>query len=382
MDLDTDLDATADRARATELEKPPSLAPAAKASMLSAALKADGMGSTLRKTLGMMSGPGRLTFDEICYYRLLDPGMPTTALRRFVGKRRQAVFHRACNNPHWYAAAHDKALFYTIMAGVGLPVPETIAVSGGRPRAGYAYHLASADAVADFLLHWSEWPVFIKPVDGMFSLGALRISGADDGRLAVDGCGMLPARRVARYMAAMSAEGCLVQRCLAPVALPSLDPGMAVPSVRMLVLLGADGPHIESAVLKLPAAGAIADNFWRTGNLLGALDPDTGEVTRVVSGVGLQMQTLDHLPGAGQQSDDIAIPGWGAVCGHARCASEAFPGLRTQSWDIALTDRGPVVLEVNFGGDFNLHQLAHRRGVLSDRYVEHLARCGLNPGRV
>lgn len=51
-------------------------------------------------------------------------------------------------------------------------------------------------------------------------------------------------------------------------------------------------------------------------------------------------------------------------------------GIRTQSWDIALAAEGPVILEVNYGGDLNLAQLAHGTGVLDERYVKHLARCG------
>jgi hypothetical protein len=35
-----------------------------------------------------------------------------------------------------------------------------------------------------------------------------------------------------------------------------------------------------------------------------------------------------------------------------------------------------VLLEVNFGGDFNLAQLAHGVGVLDDAYAEHLRRRG------
>lgn len=35
-----------------------------------------------------------------------------------------------------------------------------------------------------------------------------------------------------------------------------------------------------------------------------------------------------------------------------------------------------MLLEVNFGGDFNLAQLAHGAGVLDDAYAEHLRQCG------
>jgi hypothetical protein len=58
-----------------------------------------------------------------------------------------------------------------------------------------------------------------------------------------------------------------------------------------------------------------------------------------------------------------------------RTASLVFAGIRTQSWDIALTADGPVFLELSYG-DLNLHQLAHGAGVLDETYREHLRRCG------
>ena len=47
-------------------------------------------------------------------------------------------------------------------------------------------------------------------------------------------------------------------------------------------------------------------------------------------------------------------------------------GVRTQSWDVSLPDRGPVLLEVNWDGDLNLAQLAYGRGVLDATYAAHL----------
>lgn len=57
-------------------------------------------------------------------------------------------------------------------------------------------------------------------------------------------------------------------------------------------------------------------------------------------------------------------------------AAQVLPGIRTQSWDVALTERGPVLLEVNFSGDLDLAQLALGAGVLDDTCAERLQRCG------
>ena len=54
----------------------------------------------------------------------------------------------------------------------------------------------------------------------------------------------------------------------------------------------------------------------------------------------------------------------------------ALPGIRTRSWDVALTDSGPMLLEVNFGGDLNLARLAHGASVLDETYAEHLRQNG------
>ncbi len=66
------------------------------------------------------------------------------------------------------------------------------------------------------------------------------------------------------------------------------------------------------------------------------------------------------------------MPGWADVVALAERAALTFPAVRTQSWDVALTHRGPVLLEVNWGGDLNLAQLAYGRGILDATYAAHL----------
>ena len=70
------------------------------------------------------------------------------------------------------------------------------------------------------------------------------------------------------------------------------------------------------------------------------------------------------------------IPGWQRLVELVIGAATVFAGVRTQSRDVALSNQGPVFLEVNFGGDLNLAQLANGKGVLDDGYIEHLRECG------
>ena len=83
----------------------------------------------------------------------------------------------------------------------------------------------------------------------------------------------------------------------------------------------------------------------------------------------------NNHPDTGGRLEGLTIPDWPALTALALKAAAALPGLRMQAWDIAPTDRGPVLVEVNIGGDFNLPQLAHRTGLMDDRFRTFLAAC-------
>jgi hypothetical protein len=110
--------------------------------------------------------------------------------------------------------------------------------------------------------------------------------------------------------------------------------------------------------------------------MIGAIDASSGRITRVMRGTGLGQRANESHPDTGHPMVGTMLPDWQAVRERVREAAALFPGIRTQSWDVALSDRGPVLLEVNYGGDLNLGRLAHGKDVLDEVYAEHLRRCG------
>lgn len=316
----------------------------------------------IRRLAGAARGPGKLTADEFFYYRLHRPGISIECARSYIGKKAQRLVHHACNDPKWLAPCNDKALFYTIMAGAGLPAPETVAVLGPESRYGYRSVEISSDALLRVLRDVGQ-PVFAKPIDGIYSVGTLVI---EDSQVSVRGHGAMTADTLVDYMRKISPTGYMLQKILAPH--PDLaDVVSAVPSLRLLVIAAGD-PVLLSAVLKVPSASSVADNFWRSGNVLAAIED--GRILRAI--VSRQLQAPAESPALVGR----VVPDWDRAVALALDAARLFPAIRTQSWDVALTDRGPVLLEFNFGGDLNLHQLSHDRGILSDRYRDHLKRCG------
>jgi len=367
------LDVAAAEARIAALDAPPRLDLLAH---VRAAAAAGQRPIALMRVLGWtMRGPGRLTAGECFYYRLDGPGVTRDAARRYVGKRRQSVFHMACNDVRWFAVAHDKALFYAAARGSGLPTPHTLAVyaPGGRSLA--AETLRTPRHLAAFLLRPECYPLFVKPIDGMYSVGALSLATLEGTTIRFSTGETADADDVVRFIAGFSGEGYLLQRRLDPHPTLRQAFGSTLPTIRFLVLLSPAGATIESAVIKIPSPRNPADNYWRAGNMLGALD-GTGTVWRAITGAGVTLREMAEHPDTGAALAGLAVPDWQPAVDLCRHAAAMFPAIRTQSWDIALTDTGPAVLEFNFGGDLNLHQLAHRRGALTPTYVEHLRRCG------
>jgi len=322
------------------------------------------------------NGPGRISKDEYFYYRLYDPDLPRDERLRHVGRAAQARMHQACNDPRWFAPVHDKALFHTVMRGLDLPVPETVAAFEKGSRTFFCLALRREEELRAFLRDPSVYPLFAKPIDGMYSIGALDLLGFDGEAVRLKGGGAVSIGDLVRFIVAFGRNGYLFQKRLAPHPRLAAAFGGTLASMRLLVLLDAAGSALESAVVKIPRPGNPADNYWRPGNMLGSVDAENGRVRRVVSGVGEDMARHDSHPDTRASLVDFALPDWEAVKSMCAAAANAFPGVRTQSWDVALTPDGPVLLEFNFGGDLNLHQIAHRRGALTERYAAHLRRCG------
>jgi len=334
------------------------------------------MTSILREIVSLRRGAGKLTPNEYFYYRLWDLALSAAEKRRFVGKQAQHQMHLACNDPGWYAAAADKLLFQTLMAGSGFPVPPLLAVTQAGRRAGEAPTFGSPPEIARFLREPQIYPLFAKPVAGKYSLSVIsadRYDAAADEVLLLGG-----ERKTAENLGADLAGGTgyVIQCRLDPDARLARLFGPRLWSVRALVLAGPPGPVIHRAVAKIATGSNAADNFWRPGNMLGAIELETGIISRVVRGTGAEMSLNEAHPDTKRPIIGTLIPQWEALARLVISAAESLPGIRTQSWDIALAAEGPVLLEVNYGGDLNLAQLAHGTGVLDERYVEHLARCG------
>jgi hypothetical protein len=157
--------------------------------------------------------------------------------------------------------------------------------------------------------------------------------------------------------------GMLFQRCLEPHDLMRQWMGDTTSCARVVVVLTDDGPHMHMAALKIARANNINDNFHmgKTGNLLGAVNVQTGAIERVITGFWPDGKSLTHHPDTHQCLIGAVLPGWAAALEMCRSAALCFPGLAIQNWDIAFCREGPVLMEVNTECELGLWQFVSRK---------------------
>jgi hypothetical protein len=298
--------------------------------------------AVVTEALRLMRGAGKLNASEYFYYRLWEENLDLSQKRAFVGKKAQHLMHVACNDRHWYQTSADKILYQTIMTGAGLPVPETLAVTQPLRWLSKAETLSEPKRLGKWLCNPANYPLFAKPATGKYSLNVLSIDCIDPetNRLVLLGGQTISVEDAAKQL--LSGSGYILQKRMEPHPHLAQQFGPRLWSVRALVLVRPEGPIIHRALAKIATGVNPADNYWRTGNVLGALDIETGRIIRAVRGVGADLTICPSHSDTGAALTGARLPNWASLQDMVREAARVFPGIRTQSWDIALTDQGPV----------------------------------------
>ncbi|RMD88308.1 MAG: hypothetical protein D6807_06120 [Alphaproteobacteria bacterium] len=328
------------------------------------------------------------------YYRfgIYDPDyVPRANWPTYLGWRDQRGLSLALNPRRVSLPGWDKLCFYALARNLDIPLPTIRACFQPGTRATASWMgcvLGDVAALRRFLLEDATWPLFVKPSWGGEGIRTLRLEGLDRaaGRLILHGGRTMEIETFLHWCTAPSdrwhyraEQGLLFQEVLAP------DPQMAtlfrlhaVPSLRIVSLVGAAGEVvIHRVVAKIPLGDNVIDNFalGRTGNMAVLVDIASGRFGHGLRGILPTGEVERAIGGAPSPFLGAAVPHWEAALDIVARGATAFPLMRIQHWDIALTDRGPVALELNDLGGTEILQI-HGIGLLTAPLREHVRRYG------
>lgn len=271
------------------------------------------------------------------------------------------ITHLCCHNG-WNSVAEDKALAATLLTAGGVPVPDTVGVIDRSQRLFPGLRkIDTVESLREVVLANLDGGLFGKIVEGMVSFGAFKIKHADQDQITC--YGQEPVSYETFLNDFVGSNSYVLQRVLKNHS--SIDRFCsALATVRMVNLITDQGVYCPLAIIKLPQRKNIADAFWRKGNLACEVDYDSGQIKTVARRTKMEVEYLeDHPDNPGLMGMDL--PHWDELKEINARAAQIFAPIRYQSTDIALTEDGPVIVELNYGGGFDLPQYASGRGMLT-----------------
>jgi hypothetical protein len=336
-----------------------------------------GLFSTISAYGKLAMGSGKISFADYVRLRLFDPSMGSDSeLRAYVGQRRNRDICAQVNYRHdWHGMLTNKVASLQYLAAYGLPIIPIKAIYAPGNTRRQATILAERSDLIRFLSAPENYHLFGKPAEGHQSLGSIGLKAVSvaDGTMVKANNETTSIVKLADEIEASYQAGYIFQPMARPHEEIARLCGPRLATVRLLTGLTEDGPRVLRGSWKIPAGDNVADNYWRAGNLLAGLDLATGEIRRASSGVGLSCQAHETHPDTGVGLTGFRHPDWSRMLGLALEGAALMRHLPLIGWDIACTEQGPVIVEMNETPDFSLVQIADRRRILDETFERFVA---------
>lgn len=323
---------------------------------------------------------GQCGISDYYWYKLYDATYQSgRGAPDFLGWRLETRFNMALNPRHAVLPAWDKLAFLALATAAGLPVaPVRAYYHRARIVADETgEHLKTPAAVGAFLRTDAVFPLFTKPAFSQQGKGVEYLSGYDrasDALMLPSGATIAVDAFLQRLTVSIDPRyhrpecGFIFQQPLLPSpAIHALTDWSAICGVRVSCLNGPEGAKPILAQWKVALPPHHVDNFsmGKYGNLIASVDVNTGRASRALKGFWPDTEVRRTNASNGMLLEGFQLPGWDKVIAACRQGGATFPLMRIHHWDFALTDTGPVILELNDLGGTIAAQI-HGNGMLTE----------------
>jgi putative polysaccharide biosynthesis protein len=314
-------------------------------------------------------------------YRLFDPSIPMPEKRDYLPDSGRATRRLwALLNPVQYRLQfRNKLIFNRVFGGQGLPLARVIGVYD--PRVGHTVEGEELRTATD-LRSWlprapSEGFAFkaLWGIEGYQVLVFAARAADEPGTFLTLAGERYDAERLAAFtrntadlvrLGAPDPESYLIEERIRPHPELAELVGPTLCCVRVVTFIGLDGlPHILGAVYKIQPEPLGVDHL-SYGAVGSWVDPDTGVLAPGRSRHHFGYTSV--IPGTDKPFAGLKLPHWPAVRDVALRAASVFPWARAIGWDIAIADRGPVLIEGNAEWSTSLIQIPAPRGLMTGEF--------------
>lgn len=263
------------------------------------------------------------------------------------------------------AALDDKESFHAWCKSKGLPSPRTF-------RTFERGHCNPIDLPLDATLPPVD--LFSKPKDYRWGIGTARWSWVaeqtyrgEDGRL-ISEEGMME-----ELIRQSSERPIILQERLANHPEVSGLSGGALCTVRVVTSRATGGrARVVAAAFAMPVGSAPASNF-HYGSVVSGIDIRTGRLgPGVVSDTARCTVSFDRHPDTGNVFLEERLPLWEDVVELVEKAHGEVCSVSSLGWDVALSDSGPVLVEVNVSWGLDIVQMPSGYPIVETEFYDHI----------
>ena len=328
------------------------------------------------EALSLRLSPSHLGLSEYLNFKLYRDDLDSRSKKQYVGGLSASALKDIVSDERARYIVRDKLTTYTLLKGYGFPTPATkVVYRSNRPSS--VACLRDAGELISYLRDPANLPVYLKPSWGSKGVDNKLLLSCDGDRLRLGTGDIVDLGEFVRGLDDGRTLGWLLQEPLrAHPQLQWLTGTDKLSGIRLCTVHDGEAVHVFKAILKVNRGDNDNDDFWdgQLGNAVAAVDVRSGRLTRVVSGPPDDERVDPQHPRTGHSVVGFEIPCWDEVTRIAVDAHRAIPSMVCPHWDIAVTDHGPVILEINSFGSVSFLQRAHREGFANDNLLELLRR--------
>ena len=297
---------------------------------------------------------------------------PVARFGGYMTKKQLEPIQRQLNSADGKAIADSKLAFYRKCVEYDLPTPEIYALLTKGDARAFGGLVPVVSNAAEFqkivAAQGGDRSFVLKPEEGYHGKGVRRFRWVGN-RVAYSKDGVEHVEDPQTYLDSLFAEAevYLLQEALQPhEELRSLMPGAGMGTVRAVTVNHAQGPKVAFVCARIPLGDNVSDNFvgGQSGNLVASLDLATGALGTVYAPGAVHpavLTSIERHPLTGLEFEGYCYPRWDEILKIALTAAAKFDCLYTAGWDIALSTRGPVLIETNWRYDIDILQFAGQR---------------------
>lgn len=291
-----------------------------------------------------------LTMDE--YYEFEFEKRSKEFRDSFLGWSEQGYYLKTLNPIKYYSLARNKYLAHRILDNTGVRKSELFLYYEPEGRYyGCSDIASSVKDVCRILQHKGVTQCVIKDTENSHGEGVIVVKAIDyldnDCRLHYFN------GKSALLSEVLGSHPLIFEGLIKQTAQFAGFNASSVNTVRFMTTLYPNGEaKIVATFIKIGRAGSCVDNAGSGGNVDVCVDVESGEIKYAIQYDGWRKITdIEKHPDSGTQLNGVVIENWEQIKTDVIRFQQAMPWCKAAGWDIAITDDGPVVIEVNDSWD-------------------------------